>query len=240
MILRRWFWLMVGLIILIVFLVWLFQDTYGFEIPKEPALYFLTSDSTLWIIQEDKVQKVSLTEIDKEYLLENFRKASSLKIAGDYIGLAGGTIITAGEIASFALPPFAPFIQIATRAFGGLMALIGGIFRFTAKDLQPELLPARLILFSDTQNKFVIQNSPTVLILTYAPFSFIQQEKLVVDGYLLVFGDKKPVGGLRPKWIEIAAKESFLLEVVTIGGMGVYLPGITHEYTPVIILERVK
>lgn len=240
MFLKRICWLLVGIVLVIIFLILLFKDLYGLELPKEPTLYFLSENSTLWIIQKDQIEKKEITQVDKEYLFTALKRPSRLKIVGDYIGLAGGAIITAGEIASLTLPPFAPFIQIITRTLGGSLALLGGIFRFTSKDLSVKLLPARLILFSDTESTILIQNIPEIIILAYAPFSLIQKEVFETDGYLLVYNKRVFVGKLKPKRIQISQENSFWLEVVTIGGLGIYLPKLNSQYEKVIVLERRK
>jgi hypothetical protein len=230
------FWLAVGVIILVIFLFWYAQDIKGFEIPKTPSLFFLASNSVLWIIQEDSIQTETLTAIDQKYLFDQFKRPSSWKIAGDYMGIAGGSIITAGQIASFLFPPLSPIIQIGTKCLGGGLALLGGIFRFTAKDLTPQLFPAQLHLVLYNQKKLSVNSLPEFVLIARVPYHIGQSGEKIITGYLLGYSKERLIGGLNPKRIKLAEKD-VEIEVV-VNSMGVWLPGKTFEYASLVIIEK--
>jgi hypothetical protein len=175
-------WLAIGLARLIGFLVFFFIKVKGIKL-NAPALYFLDRENVLYLIQEDGVETISLTEIDLKYLFDNFQRASTLEKAGAYLGLAGSTIILGGEIASILLYPLYPLIKSGTRIFGMTLGAIGAAFIALAEDEEVSLLPATLYIFPFGIHERI--NIPKGLVIFARDLSKPAKTFKIVEGYLL-------------------------------------------------------
>jgi len=193
-------------------------------------LYFISQeDNFLYVFSDKKVQTYSLNGFVEQNLYQELTKKCVWKKVGEGFGIAGGVVLTGGNIAALAIPPLSPAIKLATWITSGVLTGIGSILRFTSKDLAPQPVSCQLMILDHDGN--IELNSEFVVLVSGWHYGLINFSPKTINGYLLMYSSKDPVGKI--PLIETKKKR---IEII-INPLGLYLRSLNLQHPPITVLR---
>jgi len=196
------------------------------------SLYFISQeDNLLYVFSPTTLQTYPLNGILEEELYQKLTRKSIWKKIGEGFGIAGGVVLTGGNIAALAIPTLSPVIKLGTWITSGILTATGSILRWVTKDRPPQLIPAEMVII-DKDTILSLGSEISVLVSGWH-YGLANSSLKRVSGYLLSYSAEKPVG--KVPLIE-ADKE---IEIV-INPLGVYLRSIPYQAPPVVIVKVSK
>lgn len=96
----------------------------GEEFSQE-NLYFIQKDNLLYVFSTSRLQTYSLNGFLEKELYRQLTEKSVWKKVGEGFGIAGGVVLTGGNIASLVIPTLSPVIKVGTWITSGILTATG-------------------------------------------------------------------------------------------------------------------